>query len=381
MNKLSHSSVRMYSECSRKYKLHYVDRLRSKTIGGALLFGSAVDNGLNHLLKTKNVEESIAAFEKTWNLQYVNDSLISLSKSTIVVYAEKDFDIELLQKEDHKLFKEYKEKLNLFPFEDTSGCMEELKTKKKENGLNSLSEEEKKLLSYGNWLCLKNKGHIMIRSYNEKVMPQIEEVIEIQKKFEIKNKDQDSIIGICDLIVKMKDGKVYIMDNKTSTRQYNYDSAKRSPQLILYYHAFKKKYVVDGVGFNVMYKTILKNRTKVCSVCGYVAEKGARAVTCTNTTANGKRCSEKWNEAISPECDIDVILNQVAQAAEQLVMESFDESNSGIHKGVFRPNLLACGDTNSDYRCQFYNRCWNNTSDDLINLPERKKDIDNGSKT
>jgi hypothetical protein len=57
----------------------------------------------------------------------------------------------------------------------------------------------------------------------------------------------------------MKDGKVYIIDNKTSSSIYTWDSPMRSQQLILYYHALKEKYKADGVGFIVMYKQIKKN--------------------------------------------------------------------------------------------------------------------------
>lgn len=378
MNKLSHSSVRMYSECSRKWFLHYKKRLRSKTIGGALLFGSAVDNGLNALLKTRNLEEGIKVFEKSWNFQYINDALIALSKSTVVVYADKDFDKELLNKEDHQHFKEFQEKLNLFPFKDLGECMDELKDKKSNNGFVSLTDEEKQLMSYGSWLSMKRKGYLMLRGYNDKILPQIEEVVEVQKKFEVKNKEGDTIVGVGDIILKFKDGKTYIMDNKTSTRQYLSDAGMRSPQLILYYHVFKKKYTLDGVGFIVLYKAMKKNREKTCKVCGY--NKHTTHTKC-NNLETGKRCNGELNEVINPECDVDLILNTVPAAAEQLVMESFDEANHGINQGVFRPNLLACGDTNSDYRCQFYNHCWNSKDDDLIELAEREKKLDTEPKT
>ena len=93
MNKISSSSIRMYSECGKKYENHYVHKLRSKTIGGALLFGSAIDQGLNFLLlNPTDLPGAIAVFEKTWNFQTINGVYTQLSNSPIIVYAEKDFD-------------------------------------------------------------------------------------------------------------------------------------------------------------------------------------------------------------------------------------------------------------------------------------------------
>jgi hypothetical protein len=74
---------------------------------------------------------------------------------------------------------------------------------------------------------------------------------------------------------------------------------------------------------------------------------------------------------MNPECDIDVILNTVPQSAENLVMETFDRANEGINKEIFSPNLFACGDSDSQYRCQFYNKCWNNTEKDLVKIGEK----------
>jgi hypothetical protein len=371
--KLSSSSIRMYSECGRKYELHYVKRLRSKVIGGALLFGSAIDNALNDLLKNKDIEAANETFRKMWSAQNINGELEVLSKSHKVVYSDKDFDEELLDANDKIKFSELQLKYDYLPGKTLSEVVKVIKEKKSENGLQNVKEEERTLLSYANWLCMAQKGKLMIKGYHDKVLPQIEEVIEVQKNFSVKNPDGDSIIGLADIILKLKNGDVYLMDNKTSTRQYANDSARKSQQLILYYHVLKAEYNLKGVGFFVLQKQMKKNRVKICSVCHHDGT-GGRHKTCDNITIEGGRCCGAWNETVNPEADIYTILNDVSESGEKLVMDMFNSAKKGINNEVYQPNLLACGDTNSDYRCPFYNICWNGSSSDVVSLGDKKEE-------
>jgi hypothetical protein len=91
-----HSAINQYSTCARKYDYHYNKKLRSKVVSGALLFGSAIDLALNHLLLTRNLEESYSVFEKAWRFQEINRVGENLQNSTNVVYAKKDWDANLV---------------------------------------------------------------------------------------------------------------------------------------------------------------------------------------------------------------------------------------------------------------------------------------------
>src|ERR1700744_2896054 len=95
--KLSFSQVNIYTTCGRKYQLHYLYKFREKFFHSALAYGSSIDSGLNTLLETRDLEKALAEFDKTWAFQYINNKLTSLSECENLVYAEKDFDPDLLE--------------------------------------------------------------------------------------------------------------------------------------------------------------------------------------------------------------------------------------------------------------------------------------------
>lgn len=378
-NRLSHSSVAMYSDCGRKYNLWYNEKLRPTTTSGALLFGSALDHALNVLLKENSLEEATKMFEKSFRFQNINNEGTYLPKSTKVVYSERDFDYDLLDTDDIDQLHKLKIENNMYQEATVNGTdtkyastiksdIDYLRDKKKSDGIKSFTSGERQLYALANWLCLRHKGHLMLKEYNSKIMPKIKKVLEVQKTINIENNVGDSILGYVDLIVEWEDGKRYILDNKTSTREYEPDSAMRSQQLIIYYHALKEEYKLDGVGFIVLYKTIDKNKTKQCSVCGKDGT-GQRHKTCDNMTP--ERCNGAWIETIKPKAFINTIFNEVPGAAEDLVIQTFDEANEGIKNKTFNPNLKACG-SHKDFLCAYYNHCWKNDDSDLVQLGETK---------
>lgn len=367
MNKpLSTSAVRMYTSCPKKYSLHYNYKLRSKYFSSALAFGSAVDNGLNELLLTKDLDKAIEKYYLTSTLQKINNIETYLPTHPDLVYAEADFDIELLEPQDFDNYKALKEQYGLSNESSLEVDVKHVIERKKQIGFKNLELMEKQLYNYANWLSLYRKGLLMIKAYYKKILPRIKRVIVVQKKNEISNSVGDKIVTYLDLIIDWEDNKRYLMDNKTSTRMYEADSAKKSQQLLLYYSIERDEYALDGVGFFVMYKQIRKNRIKICSVCGKNGT-GGRYKKC-DADIDGKRCNAEWNETIKPECEIDIILNEVPETAVNLVIETMDQANLGIKNKQFGPNLNACGSTTSDYRCAFYGYCWNNDSSDLIDI-------------
>ena len=360
--RLSHSSVRLYSQCGRKYKLRYIDGYRSVVTSGALLFGSALDNSLNTLLETKDISQAIKVFDKVFHFNFINDVGTYLPDSTLITYAKSDFDSDLLLPEDHKKFSDKQYEYALHEGKSLEDTYEFLMSKKEEVGFANLNDNEKKLLNLANWLCLYRKGLIMLEGYNSKVLPKIKSVLTVQKQIELENQEQDKLVGYIDMILEMDDGKRYVMDNKTSTKEYELDSPSHSQQLILYYHATKEEYKLDGAGFIVLYKLILKNKTKRCSVCSNDGT-GKRHKSC-DAEVNGKRCGGDWIETIRPEANIQIITNTIPQAAEDLVLETFDEANLGIKNEAFSPNLQAC--VQGPIICEYYNKCWRGSDLDLI---------------
>lgn len=373
-NRLSHSAVNLYNSCARKYQYHYVLGLRSNVTSGALIFGSALDKALDHLLKTRNLEESKQVFEKFWHIQELNGKLTQLSTATNVVYSQRDYDGDLIFQRNEDLFKS---KLGANSDKSLKQLTAFYRELKKEQGFANFTDEQKVVYNYGHWVCLLNKGLVMLEGYHKEILPKIKQVITSQKKIEITNTEGDSIIGYIDLIVEWEDGKRYVLDNKTSTMEYDQDSAMRSQQLILYYHATKDEYKIDGVGFIVLSKQLLKNKKKICSKCGHDGSAG-RHKTCPNTiqdeNIHGKysyRCEGEWTETIDPQAKIDVILNQVSEQAETLILETFDLANRAIKQGIFPPNPSACAAYGNDNLCQFYKKCWSGKDDDLIQVEKK----------
>lgn len=365
--RLSQSGLRIYNQCGRRYKHHYIDRLRPIVISGALLFGNALDKALNELLSSKDIKEARKVFDDAWNRSEINEVVQDLAKNTNIAYAESDFDVELLNKEDIASFDSFVAESG---YKDNSGiakAIKELSDKKKSVGLTNMSTLERQLLAYANWLSMRRKGYVMLSSYKSKVLPTIENVLAIQENITLENDQGDKVPGVVDLIVQFKDGTRYLMDNKTSSRAYEADSAMTSQQLIVYYHALKEEYKLDGVGFIVLYKNITKNKKKICSKCEFDGS-GTAHRTCNNMIGD-VRCMGEWDVKINPSCFIEVIKNKVSEIGESLVLNSFDENAEAIKKGIFNPNLTACKQGNMV--CPYFNKCWYGKDDDLIDLNKK----------
>ena len=349
-NRLSHSSVNMFSDCSYKFKLHYQERLRSTTQSAALLFGTAIDKAVENLVTTKNLDSAVAIFHELWTRQEINGVLTELKANPDIVYAAGDYDDELLPGQ---------------PLVE----MERVVAKKKEVGFDNLELDEKKKYNMANWFIAKKRGELMLKAVNEEILPFINKVYSTQEKIDLANGNGDSVIGYVDMVAEFEGYKdPIIFDFKTSTRAYEADSVKTSPQLALYVHALENKYKTRTAGFIVLSKTIQKNRKKICSVCGNDGT-GARHKTCNAETVDGERCNGAWTETIDPKCKIDVIIDQMPEQLENIVLENFDGVSQMINNGIFIRNLNSC--VKPYGRCTFYNKFHNNSSEGLIEVEKK----------
>lgn len=378
--RLSYSQIKTYSECGEKFRLSYRENLKEKFFHSALAFGSSNDSSLNKLLESKMMgyipdpnktplELAKEEFDKSWSQQWLNGTLTELKLNPDVVYADKDFDEDLLSETD---IDELSDSIPLSERDDPErgnptamSYYTELKEKKKEKGFDNFTEEERSYYNHVNWLCLRKKGHVMLESYNSKIMPKIKEVLAVQKKFELSN-GEDIVLGFVDLVAIWHDGRRLLLDNKTAARAYEDDQASRSQQLIIYYHELKEEYKLDpAVGFIVMGKQLVKNKTKVCGTCGHNGS-DSKARSCDNEV-DGKRCKAEWLTHVSPECYIQVIINDVTETAENLVLDSFDDATTGIKNEYYYKNLSQC---KNGFQCPFLDVCWKG---DYSNVVKNKK--------
>lgn len=215
---LSFSAAQRYVLSPLSYFLHYHLRLRPTETGSALVFGAAVDVGLNALLidkrdgRTPSIEKAKALF----------DAEFRAVEPTVIKYSKADMDTSVL----------------------TSGDL--------------LKSSADPSIPVAN-LCLLRKGHMILDAYAEQVLPRLEKVILVQHDIDLENELGDKLVGIIDLVAQI-DGKIYILDNKTSSVKYAADAAQLSQQLGTYYEALKDEYKIDGVGFIVIPKNMRKKK-------------------------------------------------------------------------------------------------------------------------
>lgn len=311
----------MYQECGHKYNLHYNEKIRPTVMSSPLLFGSAMDQALNLMLEGATVEESLALFTDKMTHVTINGVDYNIIDTPEVVKWTKS-DVEPLISEDPRL-------------------------------------------------SLLGKGKLAIEAYKSEVMPHIKRVITVQKSIEIKSADGDVIRGALDLVVEWEDGRILLLDNKTTSKPYDTNSAEMSPQLNLYYWANKDEFKLDGVGFITLSKKINRNEIKVCEKCGFDGS-GQRFKTCTNQV-DGKRCGGKWQISYKPKCDVQIIINDVNEKVLDNTFEQLDKVNQGIADGIFQANKKSCYNFG---KCVYFDLCHKGSMANLVKLPEKdeKKD-------
>jgi hypothetical protein len=358
--RLSYSQIRTYGECGQKYKYSYIDRLREKVKSGALFFGTAFDQAIEAVLQNRGVDEK-AVFDKAFTNQNHNSRTLYLPDSIDVVYAASDYDYDLLTAEDKTFLvakaKELLPKLFVECSEDIKELYGECAKFKKQRAFRHFRKEENQFLNLCCWFSMRRKGHIMLDAHRKEVLPKITKVVGTQTKIDLVNSDGDSLIGYVDLIGHwMGEDEPTVIDYKTSASEYEADSVLTSPQLSIYCHALGLK----KAGYIVFRKGILKNKVKICSVCGLIGT-GSRAKTCTND-ATGERCGGAWDETIKPECDIQIIMDKIPERTEQIVLENIDSSNRGIKAGIFSRNFNSCGNFGG---CPYKGKCFKDSDEGL----------------
>ena len=364
-NRLSHSSASRFQTCPKSYEYHYLKNLRQVTMNSSLLFGSAIDVAIGNLLKTGDIQSAHNTFDKEWCEQEINGVSTGLRDCLSIVYANSDYDGDLI----------YDKYLDLL-FEITGiqhNVLDEVDRvyqEKAQVGFANLPDDRKLLLNQANWVCLKHKGHLMINAFQYNFMPNVKEVLGTQIECGLENHEGDSIIGYVDFVCKYGDyEKPIIFDLKTSTRDYDPEATLTSPQLSLYMNAIGAKYDTRYVGYVVLYKQIIKNKEKVCSKCGKDGT-GQRHKTC-DAVVNGERCNGEWTVKIKPVARFQTIISEVPVKTEEIVIENFDYINTSIKTGNFPRNFNSC--IQPWGKCSFYELCYKGSMDGLCEVKPREK--------
>lgn len=230
----------------------------------ALCFGNALDIALNNLLQGK--QDYHSTFDHEWDKCRVFK----------IDYYKSDLDVSLLSEEELKL-----------------------------------SKDEQ------NFLSLRYKGHKLLDSYKEQILPRIKEVISIQEELLINGFDEDgnltedTIYGKLDLIamIETESGEIVkaLLDNKTTSEPYSKNSVQKKDQLSLYACGFSD---IEWFGY---------------------------------LTLNKKNYSTQ------------VIIDRIGDEKKQEVINKFVDSLDKIKNNCFDKNKKACYAFNRP--CEFWSHC------------------------
>jgi CRISPR/Cas system-associated exonuclease Cas4 (RecB family) len=264
-------------------------------------------------------ENALSIFDKKMREQ--NGQL--LEKNPLCDYFYSDFDSNVLKAEDLTYLSRAYPSIGDFAefFEE---CKAVLKAKRQ------LKSAQR--IAYNNlcWLSLYRKGEMLIAEYEANVLPQIEEVFEIQKNILLENSSGDKLRGKIDFIASFKDdpNTKFIIDNKTSSEAYKADSVATSTQLAIYCEA--------------------ENSSRAAYV---VLEKKIRLT--------------------DPKTRSQVIKGEITEEHKQKEFDKVEEKLNNIAQAVYQkkdsPKLCHF----YGKPCEFYGICWKGDMSGLSKRPER----------
>lgn len=332
---LSISSVQTYLECPRKFKLSYIDRIRPVIQPSYFVFGSAVDKGLNALLEDKG--SPLAACDEELKRLVIEQ----------IEFFPIDYDGELLDEATKTVLLGKCRELG-FKGDSVDTLVAQLIPRQGE-----LKDSQRKALALCCAASLREKAKLMFDAYRKRVLPLIGRVESVQQEIRWRDANGNEFVGILDLPAEIEGHGSLIADNKTTSRPYESDSVRTSPQLAIYAKVTGK----TKAAFFVMEKMIRKNRLKTCSKCGNDGT-GKRFKTC-DAIVDGDRCGGEWTETIRPEVNIQVIVDDIPQSEMNIVQESMTGVAEAIKAGAFPKNIKACevrfGAKKS--RCPYHQYC------------------------
>lgn len=216
MNKISYSAWKKWLTCPKMFDYHYNERLRPTGTTSALMFGSAIDSALNHLLLTG--EDPVPVFKMNFEWEDLQG----------VEWNRRDFDIGIFDPDQ-------------------------------------LEKIEGQSYDYQCWASMRCKGRLLLEAYLKEVYPNIEEVYDVQKEV-------SSRPGFLDARVKYKGYGKVLLDHKALSNPLSDDATERAVQLLSYAHNTGDTLI----GYVALVKQI--GKTYVCVKCG--AKKISQHKTC-----------------------------------------------------------------------------------------------------
>jgi len=347
--RLSHTQRECYTLCGKKYYYRYVKKLRPKAKGSALYFGTAFDNATERLLTGVSLAEVEQKFLDEW-MAHEGNYNVKFSKTDYTSKVLSESDVNKLESVMGSM-PSSKEKT------EAKGVIDYIaKLVKTDNNqyVRDLKPVEEEFLHLATLLSMYRKGVLMLRSFNDKLLPLVTEVIATQYPIDIKHPEGHNIIGYIDLVCVMEGFRlpngyvltkddVVIIDIKSAGPMSwkKYDDTQDQPQLDTYLAALtlEGKYTPKHVGYFVTSKTVANDAIKACTKCGHIKDSMHR--TCNKALPEG-RCGGDWDEINNFYSESKAVVAERNTQEALIIMNDFDDTLVGIQAGVFPRNRSSC---------------------------------------
>ena len=355
--RISYSSSTCFKACPEKHYLSYILGCRPKEEGASLSFGIAVDEAIGMLLRAKRDNQELPKLEQVQNefLFHSEKGFEQHFDSMKLRYTKADVDPKVFNQEDWATISLFEKELHC--------SMEEARKAFNQKSFKKMSSDEDRMYSRLGFLSLKAKGKLMIEAFYKEVLPEIEEVVAVQHKFEGEIGGY-KLIGYLDLIAKMKGyEKPIVLDLKTAAVEYEWDSIQLSDQLLTYLLYVGKDLDTHLAGFIVLLKGI--STDIFCSKCG--TPKTSNHKTCP-IEINGKRCGAEWTE--KPKAKTQILIDEVTDKKLERFEKDLGNITSIMGSGLRYKNFGNCKEYGM---CNFFGACHKNDLDSVIWRSEEDK--------
>ncbi len=357
----SHSKNSMYISCPQAWDMSYNQKWEGINEGASLYFGSAIDTAVMEMLQGK--PDWLITFYDRWNKAYSFGKATKVFDNPDIMYAHKDFDIDVLEDKDIPVIEQWAQQLNLLATGVTLNrndvaSLHGTISKKKKNPYLTVTPDEMIMFNRLSWLSMKRKGKILLESFNTQFMPKVKKVLSTQQRASINDPNTgDSIIGYVDMILEIEGySKPVIFDLKTAGQPYKQEDIDLTQQLTLYAAMKGQEFNTDLVGYVVLCKNIPKKYVSTCKNCGNV--KTGKHKTCEALVA-GKRCGGEWNEVVTCAPEVQVLVQKkTPQQINELLLD-IGNIILAMKNNIVYKNVSKCTNWYGSL-CPFYGACHKN---------------------
>jgi len=230
----------------------------------------------------------------------------------------------------------------------------DIKKMKEASFLRDLTHEEEHFLHFATLLSMNRKGHLMLESFHEHILPHITQVVGTQVQISLNHPDGHSITGFIDLIAKMEgfkmpngriltDKDILVLDIKSAGAAYwaKLDDLTMSDQLDLYLVSEEEQSIAatNLIGYLATSKQISTHEESICKSCGNLKRSSHK--TC-NAEVDGKRCGGEWEMNQRFYCESKIVVGERNLDEAAVVLEDMTDVLVGVQNQVFPRNRNSC---------------------------------------